>query len=157
MAERLQLHAQSGAFFDFGKRHFPGQHGAVKAVAAQVFHALTVVYGHLRAGVQGKLRGQAAHAGGHAQILHDDRVRAGGGNFGDFALQRRRFILAHQRVERHMGAHAAGMTIGDRPFQAVPVKIVRAPAGVEQPRPEVHRVRAVLHGGDERLHAAGRG
>ena len=155
MAEGLQFHAQTRALFDFRKGHFPRQHGAIKAVGAQVFHALPVVHGHLRAGMQRKARRQTTHTGGYAQILHNHGIRPRGGDFGNLLFQRRHLVFAHQRVERHMRAHAAGMTIGDRLLQAAFVEVVRAPTGVEQARAKVNRVRAVLNRGDERFHAPG--
>ena len=51
---------------------------------------------------------------------------------------------------------AAHMAVGDRLLKLVRGKIPRAHAGIKHAAAQIDRVRAVLHGGTQRFHRAGR-
>ena len=157
MHESLQLRTQPGAAPDFFEFHFPGQYHPGKAPAGQIFHPGRVMHRHLSAGVEHHFRRNRPADFRHSQILHNERVRAAFINFRHGLFQKGQFLLANHGVHRHVHPHAPGMAIIHGPFQAVAFEIIRAFAGIEGPRPQVHGVGAVLHRGDQRLPAPGRG
>ena len=157
MDEGFDLDALGRALRHLFKGQFPGQHGAVEAVLRQKRHALAVVHGHLGAGVQLELRGPLANSADDAEVLYDHGVRAAAVYGVDSPVQGVQLVRCHQRVQRHMDLHAPGMTIRDGPVQGVAIEIRGIATGVERARSQVHRVRAVLHRGDQRVFIPRRG
>ena len=153
----LQLDAQPRTAADLLERHLAREHGAGKAVLRQERRAGAVVHRHLRAGVQREFRRDGAHGAGDAEVLHQYGVRVGGGDRLDRARHRRQLVLADHGVQRHVHAHAAGVTVADRLAQLVLGEVVGAAAGVEVAGAQIDGVRAALDGGDQRRHAACRG
>ena len=98
MDEHLQLRAEIGAAADFIIGHFARQHHAAEALLYQKFHALRIVYRHLRAGVQRQIAVHLPKRARHADILHDHAVRARAADFINRFFQSRVFILAHHGI-----------------------------------------------------------
>ena len=155
--KRFQFDSQPRARLNLGNGHLAGEHGAGEAVSRQKLDAGAVVRGHLRAGVQREPRRDRAHRARDAEVLNEHGVRAGGGDRFDGAAQGGQLVLADHRVQRDVDAHAARMAIANRVRQLTGRKVAGAVPGVEVAHAEVDGVRAVLHGGDERGHAARRG
>ena len=155
--KRFQFDSRIRARLNLGQGHLAGEHGAGEAVSRQKFHTGAVVRGHLRAGVQREPRRDGAHRARDAEVLNERGVRAGGGDRFDGAAQGGELVLADHRVQRDVDAHAARMAIANRLRQLIGRKVAGAVPGIEIAHAEVDGVRAVLHGGDERGHAARRG
>jgi len=142
---------------DLAAAELAGKHGARDAEPRRLDHAGERVYGHLRAGVERHVRHGAAQRVQHAPVLHQDRVHArracaarDGGKGGQLAV-------VDDGVERQVDLDAVAVAVRRRVRQTVQREVVRVAAGVEIVHAEVDGVRAVLHGGDERLLRPGGG
>ena len=155
MHKDLGFDAEPGAGANFGKAHLAREHGARKALFGEKLNRRAVVRGHLRARVQRHFGRDFARQARHAEILNQRRVRAGGGDFLNGLNQRGLLVLAHQRIQRDVHANAARMRIGNGVRERVSAEIVGALARVEAACAEIDRVRAALHGGDQRVASAG--
>ena len=92
-----------------------------------------------------------------AQILHDERVHVAQGGGADQLGHPGHLSIGDEGIEGQMDLHAADMAVFDRFAQLVICEIFGALTGIEVPETEIDRIRAVVHGGAQRLHRAGRG
>ena len=97
---------------DFVEGEFAGERDALEAEARGGADAFEVVQRHLRGSVQAQRGEVLPREAGHAEILHDDRVRAGFGAEREGADQIRQLGFADQRVERDVDAARARQRVG---------------------------------------------
>ena len=133
--------------FDFLDRTFARQHDEVAAQFARELHARRAGDGHLRRGVNRKIRREPADQPADAHVLHDGGIHAGGDDGAQVFLGVGQFVLEDQRVERDVALHAAPMQELHQLRQIGVGEIVRPHPGVELVQAEVNRIRAVLDGG----------
>ena len=88
------------------------------------------------------------------EVLHNERVRAHVG--GELRGFHRAFKLpvVHKRVERDVYLTSPDMAVAHRLFKFFVGEVLRTAAGVEAAETEINRVRAVLHGGNDRFGGA---
>ena len=139
------------------ERQLARKHGTGNAHLRRGLDAGEVMQAHLRARVQRDIGQRAADGIGHAEILHDERVRA------RVRRELRRgdgvahLTVVHEGVERDIDLTAADMAVSHRLHEFLICEIFRAAAGVERAHTHVYGVRSVLHGGDNALRRAGGG
>ena len=142
---------------DLLERELAREHGAGDAHLGRSLDSGEVVDAHLRARVQRDIGQRAADGIGHAEILHDERVRA------RVRRELRRgdgvahFTVVHEGVERDVDLTAADMAVSHRLHEFLICEIFRAAAGVERAPAQIHRAAAALHGGTESLRRTGGG
>ena len=90
------------------------------------------------------------------QVLHDDGVDAGRRQVANGGLQLGELARKHQRVQRHVAAHAAPMQQGHHFGQLRAFEVRSANPSVMPLEAEIDRVGAVLDRGDQARPVAGR-
>ena len=150
--EDLHLHVGLGADGgDVSQRQLTREDHAADAQLARELDRRCVGARHLRRRVHRQRRRDGARQPEDPEILHDDRVRAGRRRGPHRALHRAELVIEHQRVERHVPAHAVLVQIAHRRRELGHIEVVRPSAGVEPREPEVHRVGARAHRRAHRL------
>ena len=132
----------------------PGQNHPAAAHFRRLFHTLQIVHRHLGAAVDGHIRSDLADQLAYAQILHDDGIHscpAGLQNHGGGSLQ---FPVKHQRVQGEIDFHTPDMAIADTLAELFLCEIFRIHAGIEAAIAQIHRIGAVLYGGNEGITGA---
>ena len=152
VAEDLRLDAGVlGDKLDLLQAQLPGQHRPGQPHLRRGFHAGEVMDAHLGAGVKRNVRQSGADGLDEAQILDDNAVGAQVGSQlcrGDGRLQ---LPVVHQGVQGHIDLAAPDAAIAHGFFKFFVGKILGAAAGVEIPHSQIHGVRPVLDGGDDRF------
>ena len=97
--------------------------------------------------MQGKCGKFPPHHGSHAQVLHNRRIRAGGGNLAERGAQVLHLIGLDERVHRHIHAYMVQMRIAHGRFQRLRVKVGGAGARAKCAVSQIDRVGAAVHGG----------
>ena len=149
--EYLNLNALVSTGANLFKRHLARQHRPVETALFQLRCALPVVNRHLRGRMQRQARQQLAQRLTHAEVLHNRAVRARARKRRSRLVQKRHFLLLDHGVHGHIHALPALVQIIRRPFQLVVVKISRASAGIQRFAAQIHGVRAVFHGRNQRF------
>jgi hypothetical protein len=141
---------------DFLHRTLAREDDEVAAQLAREGHTGRAGDGHLRAGVDGKVRRETADEPRDAHVLHDGRVHARCDDAAEVFLGGGEFVGEDERVEGHVALHAAPVEELHEPGQVGLGEVVRAHPGVEAVEAEVDGVRAVLDGGLGAFPVAGR-
>ena len=97
--------------------------------------------------MQGKCGKFPPHHGSHAQVLHNRRIRAGGGNLAKRGVQVLHLSGLDERVHRHIHAHMVQMRIAHGRFQRLRVKVGGAGARTKGAVSQIDRIGAAVHGG----------
>ncbi len=134
-------------FFNFCNRAFPREHSEIATEFAGEFHTRRAGDGHLRGGMNRKIRREMADQPADADVLHDGRVHAGGDDGTQIIFCIGQFILKHQRVERDIAFHAAPVQKFHQLWQIAFGKIMRPHPRVEFVQAEVNGIRAIFHSG----------
>ncbi len=90
-----------------------------------------------------------------SDILHHDGVRAVFRGKHRLAADARQTFIRHQRPQRHDAPAPAHAAIPQRLRQLIRLKAVHATFGICQVRADIYDVTPALHGGNDRLRAAG--
>ncbi|OGQ11151.1 MAG: hypothetical protein A2138_26285 [Deltaproteobacteria bacterium RBG_16_71_12] len=158
MHEHLELDVGGGADGrQLGERQLARHHDARGTEARGQRDRRRVGAGHLRRGVQRQLGSHGPCQAHHPQILHDDRVDAGGGRGADGALDLAELVIEHQRVERQVALDAGLVQHAEHARQLTEREVGGARARVEGLHAEVHRVGPGSHRGVQTLLVAGGG
>ena len=126
----------------------PGQHHPAHAHLRRGLDPGQIVQAHLGAGVQRDIRQGLAHGLDEAQVLDDDAVGPQVGGQPGRIHRRPDLPVVDQGVQGHIDLAAPDPAVAHGLGKFLVGEVLRAPAGVEVPHAQVHRVRAVLHGGD---------
>ena len=157
--EHLQL--DGGALRDEADLLFiqlPRQYHALHPQLRRGEDAGEIVDAHLGAGVEREIGAGRAQHPRRAQVLHQHRVGAGLAEEAPGVRQLLQFPVRGERVERDIDLAAALTAVFDGLEVLLAAKIFRVAPGVERAvKAEVDGIRAVLHGGDDRLRTSGGG
>ena len=156
--EHLSLHARlTGNQAHLVARALAAEHHAGKADVTRLARAVQRVDGHLRGGMQRKIRRVRMDQPRKPEVLHDQRVRAR--LVQEFRVPQRRVQLAVARedVERDVGLDPARPAVGNGLRHLVRREALCVAARVERAEAHVYRARARLHGGAHPLRRAGGG
>lgn len=126
---------------------FPGKDDQIAAEFAGEFDAGGARDGHLRRGVDGKIRRELANEPGNADVLNDCGIHAGGDDAAQIISGVRELVFEDERVEGDVAADAAAMQEFHQARQVGLGEIMRAHSGVEFVETEIDRVSAVFDGG----------
>ena len=146
----------AGDLGDFVQTALAREHNPLESQRLGLQRAVQRVNGHLGRGVQRQVGRTGADQPGHAQILHDQRVRA---RFVEKThIVHRPIQLAVERddIEGDVGLDAPDAAVADGLGHLLPREVLRAPAGVEGAEAHIDGVRARLHGRAHALERAGR-
>ena len=142
-------------FFNFFDGTFPRQHDEVAAEFTGEFNAAGAGDGHLRRGVNRKIRREPADEPANARVLHNHGVHTGGNHRAQIFFRVSQFIFEHQRVQRHAAAHAAPAQKFHQLRQIGLREIVRPHPGIEFFEAEINRVGAIFNRGAGAVPIAG--
>ena len=131
--------------FNLANGTFPGEHHQIAAKLARKVHAGRACHGHLRRGVNRKVGRDLADDPADADVLNDGGIDTGRDDRADVLHRIGDLILEHQRVERHVAAHAAPVQELHQPGQGGFGKVMGAHPRVEPVETEIDGVRAILH------------
>ena len=158
VAEYLDLGGAPGADLPHlvpGK--LTGQHHPLHAQRGGLVGAAQGEQAHLRAGVEGHVRHDLPRQRQQAPVLHQYGVHAHGAGLAQRLRRLYQFPVGQQGVQRQKDPHAPQMAIRHRRRKFPVGKVPGAAPRVERAEAHIHRVRAGLDGGDERVEAAGGG
>ncbi len=132
---------------DFLDGTFARQHSEVAAEVTGEFHARRARDGHLRGGMDRKIRRELPDEAADAHVLHDGRVHAGGDDGAQIIFRIGQFVLKNQRIERDVTFDAAPVQKSHELRQVGLGEIVRPHPRVEFIQAEVDGIRAIFNGG----------
>ena len=139
---------------DLLARQLPREHRPRHAEPRRLLHARERVQRHLCARVQRHIGDHRAQRLVNAPVLHQYRVHAVFARPPRRLGERGQLAVGHQRVERQVDLHPPQMAITHRRQKFLIAEVSGAAARVEAAKAHIHGVRAVLHGGDQRLASA---
>ena len=132
-------------FLDFLEGAFAGQDHKLAAQLSRKLHSRRARDGHLRGGVDGKIRREMTDEPADAHVLHDGGIHPGRDDRPEVLLRVQEFIGKDESVECDVSLHAAEMQEFHEPGQIGLGKIVGAHPGVETFQAEVNGIGAIFH------------
>ena len=152
VAEDLNLRPAPRAYLrDLIAIQLPRQHHALHAQLGGGVRPAPREKAHLCAGVEGQVGDDLLCQRQKSPVLHEHRVHAHGVGAAQCLRRLRQLAIRHQRVQRQEYPHPAQMAVPHRRRKFLVGKIPRAPPRIERAEAHIHRVRAALHGGDQRV------
>ena len=146
-----------GDMADLLPAQLPGQDDPGKSHICQGQGPFQALDAHLGGTVKGQPRRNLPGQLGHAQILHDEGVRPGGGNGPDGPCQSPDLMGIDGGVQGHMHPDAPSVTEGHRLTQGLGGEIAGAGPGVEARKAQIDRVGPGKHRSPQHLLVARRG
>ena len=172
MDEDFQRERDCGGFLrgldggDFLEGIFASEDDELRAEFAREVHARGAGDCHLRGAVDREIRREFADDAADADVLDDGGIDTGGDDSSEVVAGGVDLVGEHERVERHVAAHAAAVEKFHQRRQIGEGEILGAHPGIEALEAEIDRVGAILDGrvgalpvarGREQLRAPHRG